>query len=152
MRRPGVDGREQFTEIAERIGEDPARYLDSDVVERGRGHTTSTGRDLLFARIRGIDRLGVINAWIQVERALERGPREPVITLLERRRDWLLENGDSEDRPDGEREPSAPKEVVFLDEDGEPYERSSIEAKLRERREAAAAAVATDGGCTGGDS
>lgn len=117
--------RERFPEIEASIGEDPADVLDRDVIERGPKHTSKTARPQLVARIRGIDYLGVVNAWIQVERALDRGPREPVMELLERRRDWLLENGDRDDRLDGERTPAAPKDAVWFDEDGEVYDRST---------------------------
>lgn len=108
--------RERFPEIEAAIGEDPARFLDTTLVD--------DRRELVVARIRGIDGLDVVDAWIQVEQALDRD-RESVRELLERRRDWLLEHGDRKERLDGERSPAAPKEVVWIDEDGEPYDRST---------------------------
>lgn len=80
-------GRETFPDVADEIGEDPARFLDVDVL------ADDGARELLLSRIRGIDRLGTINAWIIVERKLERGPRDRIVELLERRREHLLETG-----------------------------------------------------------
>lgn len=84
----------EIQEIAERIGENPARFLDVELIETGPRHTSTSGRDLFTARVRGIDRIGVANAWIQVERLLDRGPRDVVIDVLERRRDFLIEQGE----------------------------------------------------------
>lgn len=122
--------REEFPELVDAVGEDPARFLDHNF--------EGDHRTLVVARIRAIDQLGVVNAWIQIERELVRGPREPVIELLEQRREWILEHGGREDRlqDEDERTPAAPKDVVWLDEDGEPYERTSADAKLRERQAA----------------
>lgn len=145
MRRAvaGDPDRQQFQEIVDAIGEDPAQFLDHDLAADG------DRRRLAIARIEGIDHLGVVNAWVQVERELDRGPRERVIELLEQRRDWLLEHGDRDDRleDDHERAQVAPKDVVWLDEDGEPYERGGADKRLQERLERAEQeAVATDGG------
>lgn len=135
--------REQFPELVAAVNEDPARFLDHDLA------TEHDGRRLAIARIDAIDRLGVVNAWIQVERQLDRGPREPIIELLEQRREWILEHGGRDDRlEDGdERTPAAPKRVLWIDEDGEPYERSSADERLEERLDRAEQeAVATDEG------
>ena len=87
-----------FPGIEARIGENPARWLDQELIERGPSHTDVTNQSMVIARIRGIDKIGVVNAWIQVERELDRGPRKPVIGKLEQRRDELIANGE---RPDG---------------------------------------------------
>lgn len=107
--RPAGSAREyppKIEEIAEQIGENPARYLDQNLVETGPSHTTSSGRPLFIARVRGIDYIGVANAWIIVERELakfrDREPRQRVIELLERRRDHLIENGERTDLSDEE--------------------------------------------------
>lgn len=81
--------REQFPEVAEMIGEDPARYLDTDLVS-GEG----VQDDTFESRVRGIDRLEVIQAWIEIETSLERGPRRHVIARLNRRKRELEENGE----------------------------------------------------------
>lgn len=108
--------RERFPEIERRIGEDPARWLDRDLVERGPSHTTRTNRELVLARIRGIDYLGVANAWIQVERELDRGPRDRVIETLEERRDFLIEYGD---RPEVDEEELEERRAQYNDESDE---------------------------------
>ena len=79
-----------------KLGENPARFLDHDLVEYGASHTDETLQSLVTARIRGIDYLEVVNAWIAVERKLDRGPRDRVISLLEQRKAHLEENGERE--------------------------------------------------------
>ena len=83
--------------LAEKLGENPARFLDHDLVERGGRHTDHTLQRLVRARIRGIDRIETVNAWIAVERKLDRGPRDLVVQLLEDRREYLEAHGE---RPD----------------------------------------------------
>lgn len=85
MSRASTRERERFPAVRERIGEDPARFLDYADPE-----------DLLLARarIRGIDYQEVIVEWLRVERELERGPRETVIGWLQERNRHLLEHGD----------------------------------------------------------
>lgn len=80
--------------LKQKLGENPARFLDHNLVERGRGHTDRTLQRLVFARIRGIDRLEVVNAWIAVERKIDRGPRDRVIDLLEQRKAYLEKDGE----------------------------------------------------------
>jgi hypothetical protein len=80
--------------LKRKLGENPARFLDQDLIERGNDHTDRTSQRLVFARIRGIDRLETVNAWIAVERKLDRGPRQRVINLLERRKAYLEEHGE----------------------------------------------------------
>ena len=81
-----------------KLGENPARFLDRDLIERGNDHTDRTLQRLVFARIRGIDRLETVNAWIAVERKLNRGPRGRAIDLLEARK-AQLEDHDERDLP-----------------------------------------------------
>lgn len=107
--------------IAERIGENPARFLDRDLVERGPNHTTTSGRELFLARVRAIDYIGVANAWIMVERELDRGPRDAVIDLLEQRRDHLIEHGERvELTPEELQERRAAIAAASEDEEAEP--------------------------------
>lgn len=46
------------------------------------------------AQFRGIDRIAAVNAWVAVERRLDRGPRARVFRRLEQRRTYLAENGE----------------------------------------------------------
>lgn len=89
-RRPVADAdRPQLNDIAEEIGEDPAQFLDSD-------------DDLLWARLKGIDRVDVARAWIEAE--IEFGeyrgdsPRSKVIGALNQRIQELEETGEREDK------------------------------------------------------
>lgn len=86
-RRASQRDRERFPEVAAEIDEDPARFLDADGIDR-----------TMHSRIQGIDFLEVADAWIQVEAALERGPRKQVIAKLNQRKAWLEEHGE---RPRG---------------------------------------------------
>lgn len=76
--------RERFPILEEQIGEDPARFLDCDLLDEDDDRL-----ELVAARIRGIRFTKVIRAWIAVERNLGRGhddrPRDLVIDLLEQR-------------------------------------------------------------------
>ncbi|WP_224332868.1 hypothetical protein [Haloprofundus halobius] len=140
---------ERFPHLAADIGEDPARFLDRDLVERGPRKTDTTSLRLVKARIRGIDSLAVCRAWQAVERRLDRGPRDGILELLEERDAWLVENGDRDERLElGIRRDVSPEDVVscarFLDEDGELRDRTSASSKIHEMRQSPA--VATDGG------
>lgn len=66
--------RERFPRLKERIGEDPARYLDVDSID---------DLQLARARIRGIDFLATLRAWRAVERQL--GPWPKVLEWLDER-------------------------------------------------------------------
>jgi len=116
------DGIQQFPHIVERIGENPARFLDRDVLG-----STPSGESkpslMLEARIRGIDYQLVVDAYIYVELNLDREecPRSGVLSMLKRRKEWLREHGD---RPRGETTPheaipSTESVVVWDTEDGE---------------------------------
>jgi len=133
--------REEFPVLRDRLGEDPARFLDRPLIDPSH---QGTGSPFLLAkaRIRGIDDAEVIRAYRAVERRLDRGPREEVLELLEEREEILDELGDRADRDLGERDPSEtpPKAVFILDGDGtrEPYESvrdSSASAKVRRVRQ-----------------
>ncbi len=142
--------RARLARIADRIGEDPARYLDHPLDERGPGHTTNTLWNLVVARVRGIHELGVVNGWLLAERKLgelaltdaelhERGrdpwpwrqecPRDDVVTLLEDRREVLLHVGNRNlpDRSPAElRELAEQRYEAFVEEHG----RRDPEARL----------------------
>jgi hypothetical protein len=124
--------RELREQIVDAIGEDPARFLDHDLTSR------KDARRLAVARIKGIERLQAVNCWKQCERALDRETRGQVMVLLDRRRDYLLEHGESDDWPRAgpdEIEPSS-AETIHVDADGDPVERSrSATAKLHEVRQ-----------------
>ncbi|KZN23907.1 hypothetical protein A4G99_13840 [Haladaptatus sp. R4] len=79
-----------------KLNENPARFLDHDLVEHGSAHTDHTLQRLVTARIRGIGTIEVVNAWIAVERKIDYGPREGVISLLEERKAFLEEHGEFE--------------------------------------------------------
>jgi len=89
--RASSSERESFPQLREDLGEDPARYLDVPMfIDGNREPPLFTA----FARIRGIDRLEVANAWLAVERRLDRGPRDPVVEALEERIAYLEEAGE----------------------------------------------------------
>lgn len=67
------------------IGENPAQFLDYDFVEN------DGMRELALARIRGIDRIAAVRAWIGVERALGRPARDRIIRALQDRGATLRE-------------------------------------------------------------
>jgi len=106
--------RERFPEVAEEIGEDPARWLDHDMLKQtlvrqevdpnsefGQmrlvedNDKNSTFGKMFRARVRGIDKLFVIRKWLEVEHELDRGPRhKQVIEPLKERAQDLKENGE----------------------------------------------------------
>jgi hypothetical protein len=117
--------RERFPEIAEEIGEDPARWLDRDLLESTPGDQSE--KWFLRKRIDGIASLEVARKWAEVERELERGPRDPVLDMIKERVAYfnrhgtleeLLEETDIEARR--ESTPSTSSETVWTDRpDGE---------------------------------
>lgn len=89
--------REVYPHIEERIGEDPARWLDRELDGPG-------PLRYIESRIAGIDRLAVIKAWRDVEDHLLRTPEEgrPAVTeRLDRRARELEEHGEREDHLEG---------------------------------------------------
>lgn len=142
--------RECFPELEAEINEDPAAFLDRELVERGPSHTTKTAHQKVKARIRGIDRIDVVDAWIYVETSIERGPRQQVLAWLNQRKKYLEEVGERPDllatpvdeRPERyhEHDRDLPgKPVVIIDESGEeiPYDEarsSTAAAQIRAKR------------------
>ncbi|MFC7134363.1 MULTISPECIES: hypothetical protein [Salinibaculum] len=101
---------ERSAELREKIGEDPARFLDRPLFDSGSQYNTEPGW-FIQKRIEGIDSKRVINFWLQIEHQLDRGPREKIVEMLERRASRLdeigerpdrLEERDGRDRPPGE--------------------------------------------------
>lgn len=107
--------------LEERIGEDPARWLDQDLLEprmqriqrRERedtydevtlvvDHDVAPPGEQVRALIQGMDRIERVEAWRAAERRLGRGedggPRSFVIDLLDERRAQLEEIGERPDR------------------------------------------------------
>lgn len=109
--------REVYPHIEERIGEDPARFLDRDL-------DTDSLR-LIESRIRGIDYFEVLAAWGEVERKLVRTPdgshteagRDRILELLEQRARELRTIGERDVRLENRREI-----VVDDDQDDEDVE------------------------------
>jgi hypothetical protein len=105
--------REEFSRLRSDIGEDPARFLDHELV------TDQNLRELALARIRGIDEIATCRAWIAVERRLDRGPREAIIERLQERIETLEEIGERPDRLTIREKPrDIPEKRVIVD--GEP--------------------------------
>lgn len=73
--RPDQD-RPRFPDFRDTVGEDPARFLATDVDPE--------------PRIRGIADLGVANAWVQAARELD--VDESIEQAIEQRRDDILRN------------------------------------------------------------
>ena len=149
--------------LKRKLGENPARFLDHDLVERGHRHTDHTLQRLVRARIRGIDRLEVVNAWIAVERKLDRGPRDQIIDLLEERKDYLEDHGERPDLRTTSLDERPPRyqlhhrdlpdaNVTVVTDDGEcvPYEERPTAASVGSTFDSTAKReVATDGGGSG---
>ena len=145
--------RVEFHRLRERLGEDPARFLDRDLVG------DRDAQRMVRERIAGIDSLEVLSAWRAVERNLadhyDREPRQGVLDALDERGTWLDEHGDRDERASPiDRGPPLESCAVFLDEDGNerksrrtyqspsPFDRD-LDAYLSDSEEST---VATDGG------
>ncbi|WP_136688649.1 hypothetical protein [Halorhabdus amylolytica] len=146
-------------DIAEEIGHDPARFLDHDLmtseyqrleIERDSSGSVveartvpdrycSTGAAFVKSIISGIDRLEVIDAWLEVEtQRLDRGPRKTVVAELNQRRAELEEIGERPDRlPEG---PRRPPKWYHQDDDGDSDDEQLTAMEQLEKR------AATDGG------
>ena len=120
--------REQFPQIAQEIGEDPARFLDAPLLEPDREGASPFL--LAQARIHGIDRFDVLQAWITVEVALERGPRKQVIGLLNQRKSELDELGERPDRLGDSRlfNPDPPESVAVWPENDDGQQSTTYSA------------------------
>jgi len=127
--RPGssVD-REEYPRLRSDIGEDPARFLDHELV------TDEDMRRLVFARIRGIDTIATCRAWVAVERNLDRGPREKVIETLERRLDTLEQIGERPDRLTERDGRDIPEKRVFIGSEPADEQTASAVDKLAQIR------------------
>ncbi|WP_424001216.1 hypothetical protein ACOZ4I_15765 [Haloarcula salina] len=113
--------------LRDQIGEDPARWLDWDLLSH------ADRREMVFDLIDGMDSLQRVRAWRAVERRLaardDRDPRAKIMQRLDQREEWLELHGERPDRlPCGPRRPCE----CCDGEDG------VTAADLRERREAAA--------------
>lgn len=86
--------REVFPEIADEIGEDPARFLDKPLAPDYSSGGDTTALALAKVRIDGIDKLEVVARWLEVEHQLERGPRDSIVERLEQRGRELKEHGE----------------------------------------------------------
>jgi hypothetical protein len=118
--------RETFPKLREDLGEDPARYLDVPMFAEGGGTTRLA---TAMVRIRGIDKLEVANAWLAVERRIDRGPRQRVVDAIQERIEYLEEHGErpndlpTEDGPERYRRREIREDV--------PCEYSGFEGQLR---------------------
>jgi len=136
MKPASKTDREEFPKVQQHIGEDPARFLDRSLI----APSDIGGSPFLIAkaRIDGIDRLSVVNAWIAVEKNLDRGPRDKVLSLLEDRKRYLEEHGERPDEFDVDHNVETVESVaVWPDRDG--GERSFLSVRSEQP-------VATDGG------
>jgi hypothetical protein len=142
-------------------GENPARFLDHDLIEHGEDHTDNTLQRMVRDRIRGIDTLEVIDAWIETETSLDRGPRQTVISWLNQRKRYLEEHGERPDlstasldeRPDRyhpHRRDLSPADVTVEKADGEvvPWSQRPTGVSVGRTFESSTTdtEVATDGG------
>lgn len=103
-----------YPEIEERIGENPARFLDARDPDGfgldGDGDAPELA--LAFARIDGIRSVEVCRAWLEVEVDLHDEPRSSVIAALNERKAELeaqtqSDGSDAGDETAGAREASA---------------------------------------------
>jgi hypothetical protein len=96
--------------VLERIGEDPARWLDWDLMSH------SDRREMVETLIKSIDSLERVRAWRAVERGLAADaddarvdidkPRGRIMQWLDQREEWLKMQGERPDRlPAGPRRP-----------------------------------------------
>ncbi|WP_276258148.1 hypothetical protein [Haloglomus litoreum] len=147
--------------IAADIGEDPGRWLDRELVERGPGHTDRTLQRAVHARIKGIRSREVLDAWQAVEVRIERGPRQQIMAWLNQRDKTLKERDEPAVRarpaPAPEPEADAGPDLVHDDcgsvvegREGPGYRCPDCETITRSVAELSAVSnatpVATDGG------
>lgn len=134
--------RETFPRLLDDLGEDPARWLDRDVL------SDQDRAEMIKALIRGMDTLERVRAWKAVERALGRGPadgpREGVMRLLEQREAYL----ESIDGPPLRHQhgPWRPPEMLDTESAIPERERSAID-----KFDSMGRTVATDGGADDGE-
>jgi hypothetical protein len=137
--------RARYPEIKTLHGEDPARWLDWQILgDQDREFMVRT-------RIASIDEIGLCRAWIAVERDLDRQTRQSVISRLKKRIQELEEIGERPDRLEfGPRRPPELQDdvetrVSYVDDDGKrvPWDEVDRGVGLGSR---SGLAVATDGG------
>ncbi|SFS00219.1 hypothetical protein SAMN05216559_2328 [Halomicrobium zhouii] len=108
MRRNLSHDRERFPGLREQLGEDPARWLDAEILGIGSKHVDGRSR-MVRDRIESLDRIEVVRAWKAVERRLDRGddggPRSGIIEALDEREADLDEIGERPNRLEGRDEP-----------------------------------------------
>lgn len=127
--------------IIDEHGEDPARFLRADV-------------SLALARISGIDDLGLANTYKAIEKR-EFGSRSRILAAINKRIDHLVERDPRLHRvrlgPRRRRESNG-GEATFLDENGEPYERTEhpLSTSLLDYRESSDSEAVADGGAVEG--
>jgi len=90
--------------LADRLGEDPARWLDADLL------SNSARKTLIFSLIDGIDTFERLEAWRAVEKRLANDryadearnplskPRAKIMQRLDQREQWLDLHGERPDR------------------------------------------------------
>jgi len=141
-----TSSRARYPERQTEIGEDPARWLDRDILGRSAvkqqadpdsefgemrlatDTDVSTYGMMLRARIRGIDKLPVIRHWLEVEHDLDRGPRDTVVELLQERADELKNIGERPDRL--QHGPRLPPEWTFEPSVGDDVDQKTASEKL----------------------
>jgi hypothetical protein len=134
----GTRERETFEVIERDHGEDPARWLDQDLLQHpGR-------KALVEARIDGIDSIALVRAWIAVERRLERATRQGIITRLERREEQLQQLGERPERLHYRDDRDVPAKQWYRIEDGERVPWGEVDRSIG--LPGSGRAVATDGG------
>jgi hypothetical protein len=141
--------RARYPEIKALHGEDPARWLDWQILGDG-------DREFMVrTRIASIDEIGLCRAWIAVERDLDRSTRRHIITRLEQRIQELEEIGERPDRlAFGPRRPPELQADAQTDwyriEDGErvPWAEADRSVGLSSRRRDTAVADGGESGVT----
>lgn len=152
-----ADDRQSFPTVKDRIGEDPARFLDVSVYTPDE---ESSPLSTALARIRGIDRLEVLAAWEAVERALgnERGdatreecPRKGILYPIEDRRRELEEHGERADQLEHRLDEAddVEKRTAYAVRDGERVPLEEAQRTAGEKSLGANGVAATDGGSDG---
>lgn len=99
MTRFGVDDEETAPDHIERatdeLGFDPRRFFDEPLLSTQQGAIDPVER--MASIIRGIDKKRRVAALITVERRLDRGPRDEVLSMLRERMAYLDEHGERTD-------------------------------------------------------
>lgn len=100
--RIAASDRPAFPEVRERIGEDPARFLATDLDES--------------PRIQGIQSEAVLDEWEYVETELPEGPRDGILRQLEARRQQLQGHEDEQSATLSEDAQALVSEVQSMDD------------------------------------